>query len=87
MSWMKYLVFIDEDNVERIFIFPETIKHSKFSEQLHEIGLTPIRGGFVQYRNGKLSCHGEAVSLDLQADKEKDLALLMKQIGGEKYKP
>lgn len=88
---MKYIVARYADTtMERFYLFPEAEQHKDFAARL-PVDWKPIRGGYVCY-NGWMreeeSCkdkplfqvYGEAFSLGLRGDKEKDLALMLSQI-------
>jgi len=89
---MKYLVVRYADTtIERLYLFPEAEQHKDFAARLPD-GWRAIRGGYVCYHEwmreeeackGKslFQIYGEAFSLGLLSDKEKDLALLMDQVG------
>jgi len=81
---MKYIVTVDEDDNQEIFIFPAIVHHSIFAESIarmkdqshgnwKRVTRTPISAGFI--RNGY--CYGESESLGLKS-LESDNMLLKK---------
>lgn len=80
MNGMKYLVFrYQGTTIEFLYLFPEREKHADFAARQGPL-LEPIRGGFCRLMDGKYYLYGEAFSLGLHGDKEKDTALFLKQI-------
>ncbi len=73
---MKYIV-VEFDGLESIMLFPSYIDHREFAAR---VGLKPLRAGFVQLCDGKLSCSGESVGLNLSSDPAKDTKLLNRNI-------
>jgi hypothetical protein len=73
MRAMKYLV--DDNN--GVYLFPQEQTHKYIAEDLK---IKPIRGGFVQFVGGKFKCFGEAFSLSLHSDPEKDAELINRML-------
>ena len=83
---MKYLVFRYADtDMERLYIFPESEKHADFTSRFNP-EWKAIRGGMIQLvvdgydSTTRIHIYGEAFSLGLMPDKEKDLALVKMQL-------
>lgn len=84
MASMKYLVFRYADtDLERVYLFPEAEEHKAFATMFSE-EWKAIRGGRVSVwaREDEVmfQVFGQAFSLGLEIDKEKDTALIRKQL-------
>lgn len=89
MNGMKYLVFqFQGTHREQIYLFPAEVQHSVFASSMPQ-EWKPVRGGFVWFMmldadgntlEGKFQCYGQAFSLGLQSDPEKDLLLLHREL-------
>ena len=79
---MKYIVlrYKNDETSERVYMFPQQEKHDEFAERAVMPDWRVVRGGFVMLESGKLYCYGEAFSLGLTADKERDTKLLYQQL-------
>lgn len=89
---MKYLVFKHSTSGHEVLhIFDKEEKHKDVARTLGHscssvagVRLYPepswrcVRGGFVAHLEGRLICWGEAFSLGLRSDPDKDTALLLK---------
>lgn len=84
---MKYVVTVNANGREELFVFPKHIDHDRFAEVLSGIRTgnewdwermyrEPISAGFVM--DGV--CFGESITLGLKSRKEEDTALLQKQM-------
>lgn len=91
LNGMKYLVFSDVVKCDcsclpcichfsdRIYLFPAVEQHKEFAARMPK-EWKPIRGGFFWIYDGVPQCYGESISLGLQSDPKKDLALLLNEI-------
>lgn len=79
---MKYLVFVHPQfGNQQIHIFDKNERHKDVGHALlHSFykGWKIERGGLVMFIEGQLKCGGEAFSLGLRSDPEKDTALLLR---------
>lgn len=80
---MKYVVVLECETYERMYLFPQDEEHRDFAARM---GLYPVRAGFVTLMDGQLSCGGESVSLNLKGDRKADTRLLNRQINQD-YTP
>ncbi len=62
---MKYIIFKDFSGDPVPVIFPGRVKFDEMREQIPYS--EAVSGGYVQLREGKLVCHGEAKELHLSA--------------------
>jgi len=87
---MKYIRTVSEQDVEEIFLFPDTVNHDAMAEVLmyiknqthgnwERVMRTPISAGFVSADG---NCYGESETLGLESMPEDDTELLRKTYGG-----
>jgi len=80
---MKYIVTMDENDEEEIFIFPKKVNHDCMAEVLcyiknqtygnwERVYRTPIAAGFTD----GVKCWGRSETLDLDSRGDKDSALI-----------
>lgn len=62
---MKYIFFKDFSGDEVPVIFPSRVKFDEMREQIPYS--QAVSAGFVQLKDGRLICHGEARDLELQS--------------------
>ncbi|MDK2955184.1 MAG: hypothetical protein PWQ57_680 [Desulfovibrionales bacterium] len=65
---MKYIMFEDFSGDPIPIIFPHRIDHGEMREQVPYSKV--LSAGYVQVREGKFYCHGEAKSLNARARSE-----------------
>lgn len=76
---MKYLILEDFSGESVPFIFPERVDHEEMREQLPYGRL--ISGGYLNFRAGKLECHGANSELKIKARPKEDLVIIMEALG------
>jgi len=75
MNNMKYIVTVRADNIEEMFVFPDTINHDCMAEVLnrikdrttgdwHRVHRTPISAGFITVEG---ECYGRSETLRLDS--------------------
>lgn len=85
---LKYILTVDENNNEDVFVFPNIVHHDAMAEMLEGIGdrnneeldgifRKPVSAGFV---DRGWHCHGISESLGLKS-RAKDTGILVKQLG------
>jgi hypothetical protein len=83
MRWAKYIVLGNGVSSERMIIFPQEVSHKEMAALFENDDFwTVVRGGKVSLED-RIACFGEAFSLRLRSDPEKDTALFQQMMGGE----
>ncbi|QDP60378.1 MAG: hypothetical protein GOVbin1096_6 [Prokaryotic dsDNA virus sp.] len=77
---MKYVRFVDFNEIECIIVFSTHMNHR---ETVRGIGhIKVVSAGFVYQSSGLLFCEGRSESLNVDSNPEADTKLLRKQLQG-----
>ena len=80
MKFTKYIVVSDVDgNIERMIIFPSSMKHSTMAKAMKRQRLpNVISAGFI---DEFMKCYGESLTVRSKSRGQKDTDMLHKELG------